>query len=164
MTKQQLIEDNMKLVYSLISREYPTYIQDEDIIQCGMLGLCQAAEKFDESVGNKFSAFAWFCIRHEIIRELKRRSKYQGVLSLDYEYSGENGVKVPFGDMIAGDEDVMYIDDCEEQLTPQQKQILELLKKGLDSKEVAEILGTTTANVTRTRRKIRLLRGRDNGN
>ena len=78
MTKQQLIEDNMGLVYSLILREYPTYIQDEDIIQCGMLGLCQAADKFDESKGFKFAGFAWFCIRNEIIRELNKRSKHQG--------------------------------------------------------------------------------------
>ena len=161
MTKQQLIEDNMGLVYSLILREYPTYIQDEDIIQCGMLGLCQAADKFDESKGFKFAGFAWFCIRNEIIRELNKRSKHQGVLSLDYEYTDKFGEKFPYSDLIVGDEDVMYIDDCEHQLTPLQKQIVSLLKKGVKSKEIARVLGTTTQNVSYTRRKIRLLRGRN---
>ena len=70
MTKQQLIEDNLNLVYALISREYPTYLHDEDIIQTGMLGLCKAADKWDEKRGT-FSNFAWCCIRHEIIKEFK---------------------------------------------------------------------------------------------
>lgn len=163
MTKQQLIEDNMKLVYSLISKEYPNLIADEDIIQCGMLGLCQAADKFDESMGCKFSGFAWFCIRHEIIRELNKRSKHQGLLSLDYEYTDKFGEKFPFGDLIVGEEDVMYVDDCEHKLTPKQRQISKLLQKGIKGKDIAKMLGVTHQYVSWVRRKIRLLRGRNNG-
>ena len=163
MTKQQLIEDNMGLVYSLIQREYPTFRDDEDIIQCGMLGLCQAADKFDESKGFKFAGFAWFCIRNEIIRELNKRSKHKNVLSLDYEYTDKFGERFPFSDLIVGDEDVMYIDDCEHQLTPQQKQISKLLQKGVKGKDIAKALGVTPSYVSWTRRKIRLLRGRNNG-
>lgn len=157
LTKQKLIEDNMNLVYALVSREYPTYLHDEDIIQCGMLGLCQAAEKWDENKA-KFSDFAWYCIRHEIIREFKKRAKHQGVLSLDYE-TVTDGVRGSLAETIVGDEDVLYIDDCENQLTPLQKQILGLLKKGTRPKEVAKLLGCTTQNVYWTQRKIRILRG-----
>jgi DNA-directed RNA polymerase len=157
LTKQKLIEDNMNLVYALVSREYPTYLRDEDIIQCGMLGLCQAAEKWDENKG-KFSAFAWFCIRNEILKEFRRRAKHQGVLSLDYE-TVTDGVRGSLGDTIVGDEDVLYIDDCEHQLNPLQKQILGLLKKGLPAKDIAKQLGCTRQNVQWTQRKIRILRG-----
>lgn len=154
--KQKLIEDNMNLVYALISREYPTYLKDEDIIQCGMLGLCQAADKWDENKA-KFSDFAWYCIRHEIIKEFKRRAKHQGVLSLDYE-TVTDGVRGSIGDMIVGEEDVPYIDCCEHHLTSQEKHILDLLKVGLQSKEIAEQLNTTEQTVNRTKRKIRILR------
>ena len=159
MTKQQLIEDNMNLVYSLVSREYPTYLHDEDIIQTGMLGLCKAAEQWDENK-SKFSSFAWYCIRHEIIKEFKRRAKHQGVLSLDYE-TITDGVRGSLGDTIVGEEDVLYIDDCVNQLTPLQRSILDLLKRGYTVKEVADTLGTTPRNVTFTQRKLRILRGMD---
>ena len=158
MMKQQLIEDNMNLVYALISREYPTYIKDEDIIQCGMLGLCQAADKWDKDKA-KFSDFAWYCIRHEIIKEFKRRAKHQGVLSLDYE-TVTDGVRGSLGDMIVGEEDVLYFDYCEQHLTSLEIQILELLKLGLLPKDIAKQLNTTEQNVNRTKRKIRILRSR----
>ena len=157
MMKQQLIEDNMNLVYSLISREYPAYLYDEDIIQTGMLGLCKAAEQWDETK-SKFSNFAWYCIRYEIIKEFKRRAKHSGVLSLDYETTTD-GVRGSLGDTIVGDEDVLYIEDCANQLTPLQRSILDLLKKGFTAKEVAQTLGTTTQKVYFTQRKIRILRG-----
>ena len=156
--KQKLIEDNMNLVYALISREYPTYLKDEDIIQCGMLGLCQAADKWDEKKA-KFSDFAWYCIRHEIIKEFKRRSKHQGVLSLDYE-TVTDGVRGSLGDTIVGEEDVLYFDYCEQHLTSLEIQILELLKLGLLPKDIAKQLNTTEQNVNRTKRKIRILRSR----
>ena len=156
LTKQKLIEDNMNLVYALISREYPTYLHDEDIVQCGMLGLCRAADKWDENKG-KFSAFAWHCIRNEIIRELNKRAKHKGVLSLDYE-TVTDGVRGSLGDTIVGEEDVVYIDDCENQLTPLQRKIVALLKKGMSGKDIAKQLGCTSQMVSWTRRKIRILR------
>lgn len=162
MTKQQLIEDNMNLVYALISREYPTYIHDEDVIQSGMVGLCEAADQWDETK-SKFSAFAWLCIRHAIIKEFRRRAKHQGVLSLDYE-TVTDGVKGCLGDTIVGEEDVCFVDCCENQLTPLQLRIVDLLKKGVSVKEIAEILDTTPQNVYFTQRKIRILRSRTDGN
>jgi RNA polymerase sigma factor (sigma-70 family) len=152
----------MKLVYSLISKEYPTYIHDEDIIQCGMLGLCLAAERWDESRGTKFSSFAFPCIRNAIIDEFKRRSKHQGVLSLDYEV-GTPDDKTPLGDLIVGDEDVLYVDDCENQLTPLQKKIVVALRSGMTPRAVAEAMETPLQNVYFTQRKIRILRGRSDG-
>ena len=157
MTKQQLIEDNMKLVYWLIAREFPTYTQDEDIKQVGMVGLCMAADKWDESKG-KFSVFAYSCIRNAILNEFKSRNKHNGVLSLDYELISDNGEKTTFGELIAGEQDVMYLDTCEDQLTPLQKQILGLLLKGVPPKDVAKRLNTTPQNVYWTRRRMRLLR------
>ena len=162
-TKQKLVEDNMKLVYSLISKEYPKYLHDEDIVQCGMLGLCLAAESWDESRGNKFSSLAFPCIRNAIIDEFKRRNKHYGVLSLDYEIVGAYDEKIPLGDLIVGDEDVMYVDDCENQLTPLQKKIVDALKSGMTPKAVAKAVGTTPQNVYFTQRKIRILRGRSDG-
>ena len=157
MTRQQLIEDNMKLVYWLIAKEFPSYIKDEDIIQVGMVGLCKAANKWDESRG-KFSGFAYFCIRNAILNEFQSRNKHQGVLSLDYEIFNENGEKTPMVEFIVGEEDVGYVDVCANQLTPLQTKIMQALKKGMTPKQVAKVVGTTKQNVYFTQRKIRILR------
>jgi RNA polymerase sigma factor (sigma-70 family) len=159
--KQQLIEDNMNLVYSLVSKEYRSHLNDEDIIQAGMLGLCKAADKWDESRGN-FSTYAWYSIRNAIIDEFKQRAKHQGVLSLDYEVDDGDGGKVPFGSFRVGQEDVGYVDtDVNvERLTPTQLKVFELYRNGVPTKEIASTLGVSRQCVWQTMRKIRMLRGK----
>lgn len=148
----------MNLVYALVSREYPTYLYDEDIIQTGMLGLCKAANEWDENK-SKFSIFAWYCIRHEIIKEFKRRAKHQGVLSLDYE-TEVDGMRSSLGETVVGDEDVAYVDievdSC--RINEKERQIYELLVEGLAPKEVAKKLNISHQMVYATRRKLRFLR------
>lgn len=161
MTKQQLIEDNMKLVYYLINREYPTYIHDEDIVQCGMLGLCKAADKWDESK-SKFSTFAMFCIRSEIQMEFRKRAKHEHyILSLDYEIDDGEGGTCALGDIIAGDEDVPYFDIGIDltRLNEKERRIAELLPTGMLQADIARELGVSRQYVHKTIRKIRAMRG-----
>ena len=80
--EKQFIEENMNLVYFLIQKYYPAFIHDSDIIQCGMVGLCEAANRFDESK-SKFSNYAKNRILGAIKDELRRRNKYSCEISLD---------------------------------------------------------------------------------
>ena len=155
--KQKLIEDNMNLVYSLVSKEYPTYINDEDIIQSGMLGLCKAAEKWDESK-SQFSTFAWRCIRNEIAMEFRRRAKHQGVLSLDYETTDDEGGRTTFGDCVVGEEDIVYIDTDVKSITAREKQVFDLCATGLSQVDVANKLGVSKQYVWKVMRKVRTLK------
>ena len=148
----------MNLVYSVVSKEYPTYLNDEDIIQCGMLGLCKAAEKWEESK-SQFSTFAWMCIRNEIRKEFRNRMKHQNVLSLDYEVDGEDGEKACFGDFLIGAEDVLYIDKEVNGLTKREQQIFELFQSGMRYSEIAVKLGTSRQYIWKTMRKVRMLYG-----
>lgn len=67
---EQLILNNIPLVYHIVHTYYPTFAKNEDVIQSGMLGLTKAANKYDESKG-KFSTYACVAIRNEINNELK---------------------------------------------------------------------------------------------
>ena len=158
MKMRQLIEDNMKLVYYLIRKEYPTYINDEDIVQCGMVGLCIAAEKWDESKSS-FSTFAVICIRSAIQHELKRRSKYQNDLSLDYEVDDGEGGTCSFGDFIVGDKDVIYVGVNTDALTKREKQVFELFQTGLSYADIARKLGVSRQAVWKSMRNIRIKNG-----
>lgn len=160
MTNQQLVEDNMNLVYGLVSKEFPTYIHDEDIIQTGMLGLCQAAETWDESRG-KFSTFAYTCIRNLICNEFRNRNKHQGVWSLDYTITNDNGEVCTLGDCVVGDEDVNYVDVEFDRSRLRQKEldICQMLMDGVEPLEISKQLGVSQQYINATRRKMRKLKG-----
>ena len=160
MTKQQLIEDNLKLVHHVIHKYYPANVGDEDIVQCGMLGLCNAADKWDESK-SKFSTFACSCIKNEIRHEFRRRSKHQGILSLDYEVFGDDGEKGKFGDFIIADTDVEYVDIDYRRLSKREQQICELCKQGMSYADIGRKLGISRGAVWKASRKIRKVIGVD---
>lgn len=142
MDRQKLIEDNMKLVYFLINKHYPNCSNDEDIIQCGMLGLCRAAETWDESK-SLFSTYAGKCILHEIYAEFRKRRKLNGQLSLDYPVYGVNDEVDSFGDMLVGDSDVDYIniEPFYNTLKPREQEVFGLLYTGLTGAEIGRKLG-----------------------
>ena len=154
----------MKLVYSVVNREYPAFATDEDIIQSGMLGLCKAADKWEPDKST-FTTFAWRCIKTHIQDEFRSRAKHNGVLSLEYEVTvGKSPCDtVMLKDTIVGDDDVDYIDPDDgidfTKLNPKQQEIFRLKKEGKTNREVVDALGVTRQYVSSTLRKIRMMRG-----
>lgn len=157
MNVQALIEENINLVYFIVHTYYPTFSKDEDIIQTGMLALCNAANTFDESK-SKFTTYASRSIRNEINLELRRRKKHRGVLSLDYEVNTNEGGRTTFGDLQVGDEDVVYVDDVRfyESLTPDEQLVFEKDQRGFSPDEIAESNGWSLQKVWKTLRTIQI--------
>lgn len=60
-----------RIAYHLYLR-LPASIQIDDLIQAGMLGLLDAVERFDPSVGTSFESYAGLRIRGAILDELRR--------------------------------------------------------------------------------------------
>ena len=107
-TKQEkIVLDNINLVYYTVKKHFSKYMSNEDIIQSGMLGLCKAAIKFDESKGFKFSTYAIYVIYNEIALLFRNINKQIGMLSLDYEYSEESKNNVSLADAIADDNNII---------------------------------------------------------
>ena len=102
--QNNLVEDNLNLVYYIVSHNFPTYLKDEDVIQSGMEGLCKAAKTYNSDKG-KFSTFAGVCIRRHIYKELNRRKHYQDQVSLNAVINDE-GETSTLEDIIVGDEDI----------------------------------------------------------
>lgn len=77
--QQELVMQNLKLVYrtylSMFSNPLPLYESwKEDLIQEGMIGLCQAARAYNPEYKTAFSTLAIPCIRHSIgmlVRKIK---------------------------------------------------------------------------------------------
>lgn len=155
--QQKLIEDNMNLVYYVIHQNFPKYATDEDIVQVGMLGLCKAANVWDEDKGI-FSSFAVKSIYYEICNEFRCRNKHKFTYSLDYTYSDSEDESVTLGDMLVGDSDIDWVDTNElyNPLTEQERAIVEMKQMGLSKGEISERLGISQQRVRKHLRQAKL--------
>lgn len=154
--REKLIIDNMKLVYYLVNRYYPTYANDEDIIQIGMIGLCKAAERWD-STKAKFSTFASKIILSEIKHEFRRNSRRIKTVSLDAMVGGEDEENLSFIDILPGDLDVDYdpMEEFAETLDPKDREVFEGLSDGATSIDLANKMNLSPSTVNQRIRYIR---------
>jgi RNA polymerase sigma factor FliA len=75
--KEQIVKKYIPLVKYIASRVIvgkTKYIEFEDLVSYGMLGLMDAISKFDESKGMKFSTYSSIRIKGAMIDELRRNS------------------------------------------------------------------------------------------
>ena len=71
--RQELIIHNLKLVVSIAKQYLNLGLPFEDLIQEGNLGLIKAIEKFDPSLGYKFSTYATWWIKAKMTRALSEK-------------------------------------------------------------------------------------------
>lgn len=157
--QRKLAEDNMNLVHYLIGKEYPTYIHDEDLRQIGLLGLCKAAMKWNESKG-AFSTFACWCIRNEIRLEFRNRLKQVETVSLETKIeNGVNGDKLSLEDVIDSGEDSdmteFTVESFINTLTTEERVVYHLKARGYTHKEISEVSGYNPAEVKDILKSIR---------
>lgn len=73
--RERLVLSNIRLVVS-IARRYPTNgMELSDLIQEGVIGLMRAADKYDHTLGYKFSTYASWWIRQAITRGMADRGR-----------------------------------------------------------------------------------------
>lgn len=71
---KELVEANIYLVENIvrkISASLPSHVDRDDLISCGLLGLVQAASRFEPSKGVKFELWAELRIRGAILDHLR---------------------------------------------------------------------------------------------
>ncbi|SHJ67689.1 RNA polymerase, sigma 28 subunit, SigD/FliA/WhiG [Hathewaya proteolytica DSM 3090] len=75
--KEQIIREFIPLVKYIASRVFlgkSKYVEYDDLVGYGMIGLIDAINKFDDSKGMKFSTYASIRIKGSIIDEIRRIS------------------------------------------------------------------------------------------
>lgn len=155
-SKEALVIEHMNLVYSVIHKLFPKYIHDEDIVQIGRLGLCEAAERWDESK-SQFTTYAWTVIANHIRMEFRRRNADKKTCSLSNPIvsDGESDI-LTYEDVIQGDDDVAF---CDEDgyyaiLTARERALADQLRIGKTVPEVAVMWGYSEETIYTIRRKI----------
>ncbi|MCK5780766.1 MAG: sigma-70 family RNA polymerase sigma factor [Psychrilyobacter sp.] len=74
---ETLITSNLRLVVSIAKNYTKLGVPIQDLIQEGNIGLMKAVEKFDYTMGRKFSTYATFWIKQSILRYI---SSNKGVI------------------------------------------------------------------------------------
>jgi RNA polymerase primary sigma factor len=73
--RQAMMEANIRLVMSVARRYTCKSLTFEDLVQEGILGLLEAINKFDGSLGNRFSTYATYWIRQAIVRAIEKQDR-----------------------------------------------------------------------------------------
>lgn len=91
--RERMLNANVPLVVS-IARQYGNpYLEPEDLIQEGMIGLCTAIERFDATRGFRFSTYATYWIRQRVLRALDRQGRLIR-LPVDVAYAARKALSV----------------------------------------------------------------------
>lgn len=73
--RQELINNNLRLVVSIAKKYIGRGLLFMDLVQYGNIGLINAVDRFDASLGNRFSTYATWWIKQAILRGLGNDSR-----------------------------------------------------------------------------------------
>jgi RNA polymerase sigma factor (sigma-70 family) len=153
--QQQLVLNNMNMVYE-ITKPYKCLRNYEDILSEGMLGLCNAATKFEPIRGNNFSTFAYmhilgrclnFIHTDKIVKPKRTNGKYESVVSVNLSTELENTCRHAVEVIDYSDDQAWLFDLLQKELTKQQFSILLLLYSGYKRKDIVTMLSMTVSQV-----------------
>ena len=173
MTIEEAFKNNQRLVHFVVNKYYSSYKDsyEEDIVQCGLIGLWEALNKIDVArVYNEKSVTNWLVwgIRTKINEFINKMFGYAQTQKREENYklisynktttedncemidilSNENGIGCN-----AEDEDTIInnldLQNAMEKLNEVQKQIIYFILKGYEQKEIADLLQISEYKVSR---------------
>lgn len=163
-----LVESNQRLVYKIARRFKVNAFDYDDLVQAGMMGLFNAAKKYDITKGTKFSTFATYYIVGAIKDELAKSSLLK--TSKYYQQMNKNNLNnKDKTDMIVAHEyyEVTLQEDLNEvqgnylnldafNFTLLEKRLLKLrLENRLSQMEIANELNISQSKVSRILKRMR---------
>ena len=157
MTPEELYSLNEPLVWWTIKKYYPDFMDDEDLMQEGRIGLWRACLAYSKERGLAFSTLAVPYIRNALRhgyeklygRRLGKRRLLWSIQSLYEPVAYDKNLLLQ--DVIPGDADVVFLDisGALEIMSERDREILYLSTGGFSQKEIAERVHVSERTVYR---------------
>lgn len=168
----QLVENYASLIRGICRRFYLIGGSKDDLYQEGMIGLLEAAKKFDESRGtigdDTFRKFATTCIKRQIMDAIKHANtkKNQPLNnSVPIVRTNDEDEEFEISEIgMAADPEELFISKekqeerlkiLEENLSDFEKEVLDCYLDGLAARDIAKKLGKTPRSITNTIQRIK---------
>lgn len=153
--KEQVILNNAGLI-GLVMKRLNLNLFDDDLYEIGIIGLCEAINRFDSNKGVEFSTYAVISIRGAFIKSF-RKKQIVPVISLDEKYRTNNEDEVAYGEMIADKK--CFEEEVETSiivglLSERERKILYLSYEGKTQVEIAKLTGLSQSCISRILEKI----------
>jgi hypothetical protein len=134
--QQQLVEEHLRLV-PFVLHKFAPHLLNEDNLQIGYVGLCEAAKENDVTKGNAFSTFAvnrilWKIRNHD----RKTRSDFKGVSVVQYEGEWLEILETVPDKVSVEERAIIRYNLSRMILSEEEKRIIRLLLCGLSTKQV----------------------------
>lgn len=166
-----LIEHNLRLVVYIAKRFENSWVNVEDLISIGTIGLIKAVNTFDGEKNIKLATYASRCIENEILMYLRRTGKTRSEVSFDEPLNVDwDGNELLLSDILGTEEDVIF-ENLEtevnrkllvyamKKLEERDRRIVEMRFGLIDGnemtqKEVADYMGISQSYISRLEKKI----------
>ena len=151
--RDELITHNLRLVVYLAKKYEGSGVPSEDMVSIGTIGLIKAVNTFTPERSIKLATYASRCIGNEILMYLRKSSNRRQEASIDEPLNIDgDGNELLLSDVLSSEEN-------QEQLSPRERQIMELRFGLLDGvertqKEVADAIGISQSYISRLEKRI----------
>lgn len=165
MNEEEMVRENLKLVYFVLHKYFPHLAYDEDAFQWGCVGLLNAVRYYDPAKG-KFSTYGarhiWTTVLKMVVRppQAKRR-KNEGISSLnEVVHPGKDGVPITLEDLLptpndveSAVEDAAMLAEAKNALSEREAKVIDLKLLGYTQREIGKVLGLSQVQVGRIEKK-----------
>ena len=168
--RNKLIEHNLRLVAHIVKKYDSKYVDNDDLISIGTIGLIKGVDTYKENHNVKITTYCARCIDNEILMYFRKNNKYKNDISINDPIGyDKDGNPIEILDVIKT-EDVDFSEDIELKdnikllikylnvLTRREKEIIIDRygldnKKSLTQKEISKRLGISRSYVSRIEKR-----------
>lgn len=144
--RNKLIEHNLRLVAHIVKKFDSKYVDQDDLISIGTIGLIKGVDTFSNDKGVRITTYCARCVENEILMHFRANNKTTKNISINesigYDKDGNeisimDVLKAPKPDFIEDislKDNIKLLNDYMNVLTPREKEIL-IRRYGLNNQE-----------------------------
>lgn len=168
--RNKLIEHNLRLVAHIVKKFDTKYVDSDDLISIGTIGLIKGVDTFSNNKGVKITTYCARCIENEILMYFRSNNKYSKDISINeavgFDKDGNEIAimdvlktpKVDFIEDIDLKDNIVLLNKYMKVLTPREKEII-VRRYGLNNQEeetqkvISKKLGISRSYVSRIEKR-----------